>query len=421
MSFPASGSSARLRRGKWVLIVLALILAALIIKRLFVPSMQGDMMFGGAGGPVPVSVAPAIAREVHVWHQFSGRLEAVDIADVRARVSGTIERIYFRDGAMVSRGQPLFLIDPAPYKAEVARAEGQLASAEAQYATAKLNASRAERLMAANAIARAEYEARVGEARAADGALKAARGALETARLNLRYTTVSAPIIGRASRAELTTGNMVDAGPSAPVLTTIVSQNPLYISFEADEQTFLSAIRGMDAAKQQSAPVEMGLANENGTPHVGRIDSFDNRVDPASGTIRVRAVFENKDGTLLPGLFANVRIAAPEKQPVVLINESALNTDQASKFVYVVGDDNKVQYRPVKLGGNEGNLRVITEGLQAGERIVVNGLGRVRPDAEVTPEAVDMETLAKLDAPVAPGAEAPAAEGASETPTEEVK
>lgn len=403
--------------GRIILILIILTIVALVVRRLFFYGPPPGMMMG-EGGAAPVSVAQSIARDTNIWHQFSGRLEAIDKAEVRARVSGTIERIYFRDGATVRRGQPLFLIDPEPYRAEVARAEGQLAAAEATLSTARLNAARAQKLMSANAIARSEFDARMGEARSAEGSLKAARGALEAARLNLRYTTVTAPINGRASRAELTTGNMVDAGPSAPVLTTIVSQSPLYVSFEADEQTFLSSIRGVDAARQATIPVEMGLANEAGTPHQGRIGSFDNQLDPATGTIRVRAVFDNADGSLIPGLFANIRISSPEKTPAVMVHEQAIQTDQSSKFVFVVDAESKAQFRPVKLGGSEGTLRIITEGLQGGETVIVNGLGRVRPGAPVKPEPVDMETLAKLSPEPVGAAAAPAAPPAEAAPSE---
>lgn len=394
--------------GRWIGILILLILAFFIVKRVFFTAPAGGGM--GAGGPVPVSVAQALERETNLWHSFSGRLEAIDKADVRARVSGTIERIYFRDGAMVKRGQPLFLIDPEPYKAELARAEGQLATAQAELTTARANAARAQKLMRANAIARSDYDVRMGAAHSAEGNLRAARAAVVSARLNLRYTTVTAPINGRASRAELTSGNMVDAGPSSPILTTIVSQSPLYVSFEADEQTFLSSIRGVRGSQLANIPVEMGLSNEDGTPHQGRIGSFDNQMDPTSGTIRVRAVFDNADGSLIPGLFANIRIGSAEQVPVVLVNDKAISTDQASKFVYVVDDEGKAAYRPVTIGAPQGTLRMVTEGLKAGETVIVNGLGHVRPGAPVQPQPVDMETLARPDAPAAEeaAAEAPA-------------
>ena len=406
--------------GKLVALLVVIIIAALVVNRLFFSGQPA----GGPGapaGPMPVSAAKVISRDLTSWHRFSGRLEAIDKAEVRARVSGTIERIYFRDGATVRRGQPLFLIDPAPYKAEVARAEGQLAAAEAELATARLNAGRAQKLMNANAIARSEFDVRMGASKSAEGSVKSARGALETARLNLRYTTVTAPINGRASRAELTTGNMVDAGPSAPILTTIVSQSPLFVSFEADEQTFLTSIRGIDGARQAAIPVEMGLANEQGTPHKGRIGSFDNQIDPASGTIRVRAVFDNADGSLIPGLFANVRVGSPETHPALLINEQAIQTDQNSKFVMIVDAEGKAQYRPVKLGGTEGSLRIVTEGITENDTVVTSRLAFLRPETPVTVDPVDMETLAKLnpapatDTPTAaPGAPESAPEAAAE-------
>lgn len=358
-------------------------------------------------GPSPVSVAQVVERESTLWHSFSGRLEAIDKAEVRPRVSGTIERIYFRDGALVKRGQPLFLIDPEPYRAQLTLAEGQLASAEADLVTARANGARAQKLMRANAISRSEYDTRIGAAKAAEGAVKTAHGAVDVARLNLRYTTVEAPINGRASRAELTTGNVVDAGASGPLLTTIVSQDPLYVSFEVDEQTFLSTIRGVSGAARASIPVEMGLANESGTPHTGKVDSFDNQIDTASGTIRVRTVFDNADGSMIPGLYANVRIGSAEKAPVILVNEQAISTDQGSKFVFVVDGEGKAQYRPVKLGGNDGALRIVAEGLSPGETVIVNGLARVRPGAPVKPEPVDMETLASLNP--APATDTPAA------------
>lgn len=405
---PPTGSPAypRPRRspfGRVLIILIPLILIGLIVQRVFFSGAPG----GPAMGPSPVSVAQVIERESTLWHRFSGRLEAIDKAEVRPRVSGTIERIYFRDGAMVKRGQPLFLIDPEPYRAQLTLAEGQLASTEADLITARANAARAQKLMRANAISRSEYDTRTGAAKAAEGAVKTAHGAVDVARLNLRYTTIEAPINGRVSRAELTTGNVVDAGASGPLLTTIVSQNPLYVSFEMDEQTFLSTIRDMSGSGHSSIPVEMGLANEDGTPHTGKVDSFDNQIDTASGTIRVRTVFDNANGGMIPGLYANVRIGSAEKAPVILVNEQAVSTDQGSKFVFVVDGEGKAQYRPVKLGGNDGALRIVAEGLAPGETIIVNGLARVRPGAPVKPEPVDMETLASLNP--APVTDTPAA------------
>lgn len=189
-------------------------------------------------------------------------------------------------------------------------------------------------------------------------------------------------------------GNLID---SQPVLTTIVQQSPLYVSFEADEQTYLSFIRS--TKNDQAIPVEMGLSNEKETPHTGKIQAFDNRLDPASGTIRGRAVFDNSEGTLLPGLYARVRIGTPDAQDSVLVNEKAVSTDQTSKYVFTLDKENKAVYTPVTLGGNEGGLRIVTSGLKAGDRVVVNGISRIRPGTPIDPVPADMTTLKPLDAP----------------------
>lgn len=345
-------------------------------------------------GAMPASVAEVVSRNITLWTEFSGRLEPVDIAEVRARVSGTIDRVYFRDGAMVKRGQPLFQIDPRPYKAAVVQAEGQLAAAEAELATARIEAARATKLMKANAIARTLYDERMARSKTAAGSVRTAKGALDAARLNLNYTLVTAPISGKVSRAEITVGNLVD---SQPILTTVVSQSPLYVSFEADEATYLSFIRG--TKNDQAIPVEMGLSNEEDTPHIGKIQAFDNRLDPSSGTIRARAAFDNSDGSLLPGLYARVRIGTPDEKPSILVNDTAISTDQTTRYVYVLNSENKAEYRGVTLGGMEDGLRIITEGLQPGEKIIVNGLAKLRPNAEIKPMPVDMKTLKPLDAP----------------------
>lgn len=391
MSLPSKPRS----RGRIFLIIAVLLFAAYMASRLLSGGAQGGPP-QGAGGPSPVSVAEVIARPVTLWREFSGRLAPVESAEVRARVSGIIEKIYFKDGATVRKGQPLFLIDPRPYQAAVAQAEGQLTAAQAELATARLEADRARKLMAANAIARNMHDERIARAKTAEGSVRSAKGALDAARLNLHYTQVTAPISGKTSRAEITVGNLVN---SEPVLTSIVAQSPLYVSFEADEQTYLSFLR--HAKTPEAVPVEMGIASEDATPHVGRIDSFDNQINPTSGTLRARAVFENKDGSLIPGLYAKVRVGTPDEEPSVLINEKAVNTDQNAKYVYVIDAANKAQYRPITLGGHSEGLRIVSSGLAAGDKIVVNGLARVRPDTEVTPMMVDMATLESLT-PAAP-------------------
>ena len=383
----AQGFPAQTRRKRWLPIIL--IGAALfIVWRIF---FGGPAQYGMPEGPMPASTAPVMSRTITLWTEFSGRLEPVDIAEVRARVTGTIERVYFKDGAQVRRGDALFLIDPRPYRAALAQAEGELAAAKAEFATAKIEADRATKLMRANAIARTQYDARIARAETAAGSLKSAEGAVEAARLNLQYTEVRAPISGKASRPELTVGNLVD---SQPILTTIVSQSPLYLSFEADESSYLSLIRGVQDASK--IPVEMGLADASDTPYHGKILAFDNRIDPNSGTIRGRAVFEN-DGSLLPGLFARVRIGTPDAKASLLVNDAAISTDQSKRYVYVLNAENKAEYREVTLGGIESGLRIVTSGLSEGDTIIVNGLTKIRPGSAIQPIPADMETLKPLE------------------------
>lgn len=379
------------------------------------PHPDGGMMGmpGGSMAP-PVSVAAAIERDVQQWNEFSGRLVAVERVEIRPRVSGAITAIHFTEGAIVKKGAPLFTIDPRPYAAEVTRAEGALASAQAQLELGKREFARAQRLVADKTMAQRAYDERQNNLRVAEANLKSARASLEAARLNLDYTRITAPISGRAGRAELTLGNLVEAGPNAPVLTSIVSNAPIYADFEVDEQSFLAYASAKAAGKgnNEKIPVMLALAGEHEATHQGYLQSFDNRLNAATGTIRVRAVFDNPDGSLIDGLYARVRVGAARGGPVVLITDRAVGTDQSKKFVYVVGEDHKVAYREITLGGVAEGLRVVREGLKAGENIVVNGLQRVRPGAEVQPQQVAME---HADAP--PAAATPATE-AERTPPE---
>ncbi|WP_087725163.1 efflux RND transporter periplasmic adaptor subunit [Pandoraea sp. PE-S2T-3] len=348
-----------------------------------------------ADAPPPaaeVDVAAVISRTITEWQSYSGRLEAVDRVDVRPQVSGTIVAVQFKDGALVKKGDVLFIIDPRPYAAEVDRATAQVAAAEARASYATTDAARADRLIADNAIAKRDYEEKQNAAKEAVAGVKAAKAALETAQVNLGYTKVAAPVAGRVSRAELTVGNVVTVGPNAPLLTTLVSVSPIYASFEVDEQTYLQYL-GRD--RNTKVPVALGLANENGYSRKGVVTSVDNRLDTSSGTIRVRASIENADGALVPGLYARVKVGGGDAHPAVLIDDAAVGTDQAKKFVLVVDDKSHVQYREVQLGGLSDGLRVVTAGLKPGERIVVNGLQRVRPNDPVKVKAVNMIDAAK--------------------------
>ena len=348
-----------------------------------------------APAATPVSVATVERSEIATWDEFSGRLEAVDRVDVRSRVAGAVHAVHFSEGALVRRGDLLVTIDPAPYAAEVDRANAQVVAARARLAYATSEGERARRLWEESAIAQRELDARVNGQLEADANLRAAEAALQTARLNLSYTQVRAPVPGRVGRLEVTVGNLVAAGPGAPVLTTLVSVSPIYASFDADEQVVAQALRdlkgGSDARDRlERIPVEMGTAVSGDTPLRGHLQLVDNQVNAKSGTVRVRAVFDNGDGSLMPGQFARVRMGRAATQPALLINERAVGTDQNKKYVMVVGADNKAAYREVSLGASARGLRVVSSGLRPGERIVVSGLQRIRPGSLVLPQPMQM-------------------------------
>jgi membrane fusion protein, multidrug efflux system len=358
---------------------------------------------------MPVNVAPVIERDVRQSHDYSGRLAAVDRADIHPRISGVIESVNFKDGATVQKGDLLFVIDPRPYQAEVDRTAGALASAQAQYTLARTELARGNSLIKDKSISKHEYDQRKNAFDVAEANIKSAKAALDAARLNLDYTAIKAPIAGKAGRAEVTAGNLVQAGTGGPVLTTIIANNPIYADFEMDEATYMDYARATPR-EIGSAPVKMGLTGEKDTPHAGHIESFDNQLNAASGTIRVRAVFDNPDGALVPGLFARIRIGSPGEGNAVLITDAAVGTDQDKKFVYVVGGDNKLSYREVKLGASVDNLRIVNEGLKAGEKIVVSGIRMgLRPGMEVAPQVVSMEAADAAN--MQPAGQSPAQSG----------
>jgi multidrug efflux system membrane fusion protein len=343
-----------------------------------------------AAPAVDVDVASVIAGTITDWQSYSGRMEAVEHVDVRPLVPGTIVAVHFADGALVRKGDPLFTIDPRPYQAELERAQAQLAAAQARNAYTTSDFARAQRLIADNAIARRDYDEKDNAAREAVANVKAAQAAVRTAGINLGYTNVSAPVTGRVSRAELTVGNVVSNGTSAPLLTTLVSVSPIYASFDVDEQTYL---RYLSHDARNTVPVSLGLGNESGYSREGVVAFIDNRLDTASGTIRVRARFDNADGVLVPGLYARIRVGGGAPHAALMVPDSAIGTDQDKKFVFVLDAQNHVQYREITPGAQQGSLRVVTKGLQASERIVVNGLQRARPGDLVKPNAVQVAGL----------------------------
>lgn len=329
--------------------------------------------------PPAVSVAPVEQKEIVEWTEFTGRTEPVESVEIRPRTSGYIQEVRFQSGQLVKKGDVLFVIDPRWNQATVDQRK-------AEYEQAKGEADRTDMLLKNNAISAEDAEAR--RARSAS-----AKAALESAQLDLEYTEVRSPIDGRVSRALLTQGNYVSGlAGSATLMTTVVSVDPVYVYASVDEDTLLKFNRLVEAKQLGNTdggkiPVDLQLADESEFPHHGSIESFDNQLDPNTGSILLRAVFSNDDGRIVPGLFARIRIPLSEKHAAMLVDERAIGTDQANKFVLALTSTNTVAYRPVTLGPTVDGKRIIRTGLTPGEEIVVNGLQRVRPGMAVTPEA----------------------------------
>jgi multidrug efflux system membrane fusion protein len=353
----------------------------------------------GAAAPaapqaMPVVATTVVPTQVTPWDEFSGRLEAVDRVDVRSRVAGAVQAVHFREGALVKAGDLLVTIDPAPYSAEADRANAQVLAAQARLDNASSELDRAQRLWEESAIAKRELDERVSARREAAANVSAAQAALQSARLNLGYTQVRAPVSGRVGRLEITVGNLVAAGPGAPVLTTLVSVDPIYASFDADEQIVARSLRVLQGPPRrgiESIPVQMDTEGA-GAALKGHFQLVDNQVNAKSGTVRVRAVFDNHDGRLMPGQFAQVRLGSALPQEALLVSERAVGTDQSKRFVFVVDGDNKAVYREVTLGASVDGMRIVTAGLKANERVVVNGLQRVRPGALLAPQMTPQTT-----------------------------
>ena len=360
-------------------------------------SNASDKPAASAPPAIPVTVAAVERREVTPYDEFSGRLEAVDRVQVRPRVAGAIQSAHFTEGSLVRAGDLLVTLDPAPYAAEVDRARAQLAGAQARLDNAVTEHERAKRLWREQAIAQRELDDRANAQRTAEADVRAAEAALQLAKLNLGYTQVRAPVAGRVGRLEVTPGNLVGAGADAPVLTTIVSVSPIYASFDVDESVVERALREVPSrgARPAIERIPVGIETDDDGSLGGHLQLIDNQVNARSGTVRVRAVFDNRDGRLLPGQFVRVRLGRARPEDAVLVSESALGTDQDKRYVLVVGADDKVAYRPVTLGSSVDGLRIVKTGLAPGERIVVNGLQRVRPGALVAPQEASGAKVAK--------------------------
>jgi multidrug efflux system membrane fusion protein len=345
--------------------------------------------------PAPaVTATQPVQREVIEWDEFPGRLDAVDAVEVRARVSGYLQSIHFKEGAEVKKGDLLFVIDPRQYQAELDRAEADLRQAETRFELASNDLARAERLLKSKAISEEEADSRNKAKREAEAAIQSAQASVENAKLNVEYTHITAPIDGRISRKMITEGNLVNGNQGqSTLLTTIVSLDPIYCYFDAPEP---SVLKYQQLAKEGKGgnlrdgrvPCEVELANETGFPHKGVLDFVDNRVDPGTGTLRVRGILPNPgpDRVLQPGYFARVRVPGSAKYLALMIPDQAVGTDQGQKFIYVVNDQDAVEYRTVKLGPLIEGLRVVREGLKPKDWVVINGLMAIRPGAKVKPE-----------------------------------
>lgn len=346
-----------------------------------------------AGMPPPpeVSVAAVVSKPVRQWDAFTGRVAATDSVEVRARVGGYIQRIAFKEGDEVKQDDLLFVIDPRPYKAALDSAAAQLDRARASAKLAQAQDQRAQSLIKTGAISRDDYDMRTASLGQANAEVRAAEAALATAKLNLEYTQVRSPIAGRVGRALLTLGNLAQADQS--VLTSVVSQDPVYVYFQPDEQTFLrySELARKGERASSANPVRVGLSGDTGFPYEGTVNFVNNQVDPATGTIDARAVVPNPDRVFTPGLYARVQLEGSGQFDAVLIDDKAVLTDQDRKYVYVLGPENKAMRKDVTLGGMIDGLRVVQSGLAAGDKVIVTGLQKIFfPGAPVKPSEVPM-------------------------------
>ncbi len=365
---------------------------------------------GAQSAPPPqVSVAQVLEKRVKDWDEFTGRLQAVETVEIRPRVSGYIDKLAFTEGSQVKRGDLLFVIDPRPYQAEYDRAAADVKRYKTALDLARIELVRVQRLKDSGAVSQEELDERKSTVAQAEANLGGAEAALETASLNLNWTRVTSPIAGRVSRAEVTRGNLVTGGTNGgTLLSSVVSMDPMYLYFDADEQSYLRyaqiARSGVGPSSNDAQnPVQVGLSNEEGFPHPGTVDFVDNQLNPQTGTIRARAVLQNKNGQFTPGLFARVQLLVSGEYSAILIEDRAVNTDQNQKYVLLLGANNQIEYRKVKLGRVIEGLRIVREGLKPGDVIVVNGAQRAHPGVTVTPQRVTMGANGTGAAAPAPG------------------
>lgn len=358
-------------------------LMVLVLGAVALAGCSGEAAPGAAMPPPPaVSVAPVLVKEVARWDEFTGRVEAVETVELKPRVSGYIERVNFTEGQEVAAGDVLFVIDQRPYRAAFNRAAANLARARARAGLAETEAARAQKLADQHAISTEELDQREAAMAQAKADVDAAEAAVEIAQLDLEFTKVRAPIDGRAGRALVTAGNLVATQPNATLLTTIVSLDPVYVYFDTDEQTYLRYNQLARSGRRPSSragsiPVRVGLADDEGYPYSGTVDFMNNRVDPETGTIRVRAVLDNADRVFTPGLFARVKVLGSGRFEAMLIDEKAVLTDQDRKYVYVLGPENRAVRKDIVPGEMIEGLRVVRNGLKHSDRVIVHGVQKV--------------------------------------------
>ncbi|CZV10581.1 RND family efflux transporter MFP subunit [Enterobacter cloacae] len=377
-------------------------LGAVLLSALLVGCDEGVAQNAAPQAPT-VSAADVVVKSISQWDSFNGRIEAVESVQLRPRVSGYIDKVNYIDGQEVKKGQVLFTIDDRTYRATLEQAQAALARAKTQASLAQSEANRTDKLVNTHLVSREEWEQRRAAAVQAQADIRAAQAAVDAAQLNLDFTKVTAPIDGRASRALITSGNLVTAGDSASVLTTLVSQKTVYVYFDVDESTYLHyqklALSGKGAASNhQALPVEIGLVGEDGYPHQGKVDFLDNQLTPSTGTIRMRALLDNTQRQFTPGLFARVRLPGSAEFQATLIDDKAVLTDQDRKYVYVVDKESKAQRRDITPGRLADGLRIVQQGLKPGDKVIVDGLQKVfMPGMPVNAKTVAMTTRAALN------------------------
>ena len=347
------------------------------------PSVADEAHASAQPPAMEVTVNVIKPQDIQIWKNFSGHVVAVNQADIKPQVNGRITEIRFIDGQYVNKGDILIVIDPRPYEARLNQAKASLEAAQTQAALAEKEYNRAVNLIKTNAISQSVLDERTNNWKSSKAAVEGAKAAVESAAIDLDYAYVKAPISGKISRAEITEGNLVQAGANAPLLTSIVADEQVYVDFEVDERTYIRSVQS--GANMGHGPIPVRLSMQSSTTeYEGMVHSFDNRINAASGTIRARAIFANQNGALLPGMSVNVLMGEAKGDKKILVSERAIGTDQDRKFVYIVNGDNTAKYREVQIGESINGQRVILAGLQPGEKIITEGLVRIRPGMPVS-------------------------------------